>query len=153
MFRVSRCFNLEVSEKVLCINGVNWQPLGHKSNSSNHFFQNATASVSAIPHTRGLSLLLIPYMFLVHLSIWNQLPAATWATCTNMPDCFIWALKASLFLFMLHITAPLRNFLTGRPVERGGSFPGPCNVWGAPPSLKKCWKSCSRWLLSNLKHA
>jgi len=20
--------------------------------------------------------------------------------------------------------------------ERGGSFPGPCDVWGAPPSLK-----------------
>jgi len=48
--------------------------------------------------------------------LWNQLPAATRATCTNTPDCFKRALKASLFPWvgvMLQITAPLRNFLKG----------------------------------------
>ena len=29
--------------------------------------------------------------------LWNQLPAATWASCTDTPDCLTWALKASLF--------------------------------------------------------
>jgi len=33
----------------------------------------------------------------------------------------------------------------------GESFPRPCNVWGAPPSLQNNWKGCSKWLLSDLK--
>jgi len=49
--------------------------------------------------------------------LWNQLPAATRATCTDTPDCFKRALKASLFPWvvgvMLQITEPLRNFLMG----------------------------------------
>jgi len=47
--------------------------------------------------------------------LWNQLPA-TRATCTDTPDCFKPALKASLFPWvgvMLQITEPLRNFLKG----------------------------------------
>jgi len=48
--------------------------------------------------------------------LWNQLPAATRATCTDTPDCFKQSMNASLFSWvgvMLQITAPLKNFLKG----------------------------------------
>jgi len=38
--------------------------------------------------------------------------------------------------FSMHIVSTLRHLQARREGGKGGSFPGPRDVWGAPPSLK-----------------
>ena len=67
--------------------------------------------------------------------LWNQLPAATRAICTDTADCFKPALKASLFpwvgvMLQITLTAPLMNFLGGWGAVTGCSNAYNINIIG-----------------------